>query len=345
MKKRFTLAAAATLLLFPAMELPAATSFTADFTGADGTTTLHAQLTNPNGVEPGGDYTIQANAARNSVDGFGHAPFGWAGRAYVRTVDSDYVTVNFTASILLTISDHPFDQTFSGWFGIGTGTPNPGWYSTPNQGIDIEMYPTGGYGGLARMRRVDPLDDASVEENAFGSSSIGNGTHLLSIAKSGNTLTLNVDKENNGSIDFSSGPIDLTDPANAFLNGTNSRIYFGGPSNYVWDDLNIAVAPSLHPGDFDADGDVDGADFVAWQTNFPKASGALLSEGDADSDGDVDGADFVVWQTNFPFSPGPGTSPIPEPASMIPLLLGGVIFLARGRVSRRTSNGRFVTGN
>src|SRR5262245_4677546 len=49
--------------------------------------------------------------------------------------------------------------------------------------------------------------------------------------------------------------------------------------------------------------------------------------GDFDSDGDVDGADFVVWQTNFPFTPGPGASSIPEPASMvtavITLVLGG----------------------
>jgi hypothetical protein len=71
------------------------------------------------------------------------------------------------------------------------------------------------------------------------------------------------------------------------------------------------------PGDFDSDGDVDGADFVAWQTNFPKPGGALLSEGDADGDGDVDGADFVVWQTNFPFTPSPGVSPIPEPTSLV----------------------------
>jgi hypothetical protein len=335
MRKCLALTAAALLLL--TAELPAATPFMADFTGADGTTALHAQLINPNGVEAGGEFSIQTNAVSNAVDGFGHAPFGWAGRAYVRTVDTDYITANFTATILVTISNHPFDQTFSGWFGIGTATPNPGWYSTPNLGIDIELYPTGGYGGLARMRRVDLLDDGSVEENAYGSSSIGNGTHLLSISKSGNSLTLDVDKDNNSSIDFSSGAIDLTDPANAFLDATNSLIFFGGPSNYAWDDLNIVVTPPLHPGDFDTDGDVDGTDFVAWQSNFPKASGALLSEGDADGDGDVDGADFVVWQTNFPFPAGPGTSPVPEPASIILSLLGGIVALARHRVFRRNS--------
>jgi autotransporter-associated beta strand protein len=79
----------------------------------------------------------------------------------------------------------------------------------------------------------------------------------------------------------------------------------------------IALVGGAHPGDFDSDGDVDGADFVAWQTHFPTAIGATLADGDADADGDVDGADFVVWQTNFPFTPGPGASPVPEPATAL----------------------------
>jgi hypothetical protein len=93
--------------------------------------------------------------------------------------------------------------------------------------------------------------------------------------------------------------------------------------------LNAVVA-----GDFDGDGDVDGADFVAWQTNFPKASGAVLAEGDADGDGDVDGADFVIWQTSFPFTPGPGTSSIPEPYAMVLIMLAlpaALVMVRRGR--------------
>jgi hypothetical protein len=91
-------------------------------------------------------------------------------------------------------------------------------------------------------------------------------------------------------------------------------------------------AATFHPGDFDADGDVDGADFVVWQTNFPLASGAILGQGDADNDGDVDGADFVVWQTNFPFNPGPGASPVPEPAG---LLLGALSAIGLFALRRR----------
>jgi glucose/arabinose dehydrogenase len=89
------------------------------------------------------------------------------------------------------------------------------------------------------------------------------------------------------------------------------------------------------PGDFDADGDVDGADFVAWQTNFPKASGATLAQGDADGDGDVDGADFVVWQTNFPFTPAPASAPVPEPnAMLLTLIAAGASALFRKKSSQ-----------
>jgi hypothetical protein len=115
----------------------------------------------------------------------------------------------------------------------------------------------------------------------------------------------------------------------------------GLPSGYSIDynyqnNNRIALVASIQPGDFDGDGDVDGADFVAWQTNFPKATGATLAEGDADGDGDVDGADFVVWQTNFPFTPGPGAAPVPEPNSILLIGFGATaLTLARRQLRKQ----------
>jgi hypothetical protein len=99
--------------------------------------------------------------------------------------------------------------------------------------------------------------------------------------------------------------------------------------------IEITTGVVAQPGDFDGDGDVDGADFVAWQTNFPTASGATLAQGDADADGDVDGADFVVWQTNFPFTPGPGAAPVPEPRSCLLLAICGMLALVWSRTQSR----------
>jgi hypothetical protein len=96
------------------------------------------------------------------------------------------------------------------------------------------------------------------------------------------------------------------------------------------------LTPIYAAGDFDGDGDVDGADFVAWQTNFPRTSGATLADGDADGDGDVDGADFVVWQTNFPTTASPGHATVPEPRGVW-LMTIGLLAAAALAIQRRQS--------
>jgi hypothetical protein len=131
------------------------------------------------------------------------------------------------------------------------------------------------------------------------------------------------------------------------LTNTTVSFYITGPNvppasgttsqRTIYEGVAYELAPApAHPGDFDGDGDVDGADFVAWQTNFPKATGATLAEGDADADGDVDGADFVVWQTNFPFTPSPGTAAVPEPAAICSAIVALAVFgVSRLRKARR----------
>ena len=51
--------------------------------------------------------------------------------------------------------------------------------------------------------------------------------------------------------------------------------------------------------DFDADGDVDGADFLSWQRGFGLNGSATPSDGDTDADADVDVDDLSTWQVQF----------------------------------------------
>ena len=52
--------------------------------------------------------------------------------------------------------------------------------------------------------------------------------------------------------------------------------------------------------DFDADGDIDGRDFLLWQRGFGTvAPNATKSDGDADNDLDVDGDDLAIWQNQY----------------------------------------------
>ncbi|MBA4107673.1 MAG: hypothetical protein C0485_18215 [Pirellula sp.] len=93
--------------------------------------------------------------------------------------------------------------------------------------------------------------------------------------------------------------------------------------------LTARIVPTT--GDFDADGDVDGADLARWRTSFGAATGANASNGDADGDHDVDGSDFLIWQQEFqPFQP---TSAVPEPSTLVAAVLSG---LCLGAVNRRS---------
>jgi uncharacterized lipoprotein YddW (UPF0748 family) len=95
----------------------------------------------------------------------------------------------------------------------------------------------------------------------------------------------------------------------------------------------LAAAPL--PGDFNADGSVDGDDLAVWKEHFGTATGAEVGEGDADGDGDVDGGDFLVWQQGVGGG-GSGAAEavnaVPEPAGLGLLALGGaIVAVARPR--------------
>jgi hypothetical protein len=77
---------------------------------------------------------------------------------------------------------------------------------------------------------------------------------------------------------------------------------------------NVFVDAVATSADFDADGDVDGADFLRWQRGVGSPTPAL-AQGDADMDADVDGADLVVWRGKWKATQPPVTT-VPEPAAL-----------------------------
>lgn len=74
--------------------------------------------------------------------------------------------------------------------------------------------------------------------------------------------------------------------------------YVGGP--YLYGDANL-------------DGNVDGSDFVVWNSNkFTAANG--WCGGDFNADGVTDGSDFVIWNSNKFTSSSAVSAVVPEPA-------------------------------
>ncbi len=99
----------------------------------------------------------------------------------------------------------------------------------------------------------------------------------------------------------------------------------GGEAPTLEIDFTIATATV---GDFDADGDVDGQDFLAWQ---PLASLGTL-----------DGDDLVDWRNHYPTPGAVAGFAVPEPSSMMLLALGLPALLTRR--SRTVSSSRRQSG-
>jgi hypothetical protein len=69
--------------------------------------------------------------------------------------------------------------------------------------------------------------------------------------------------------------------------------------------LDLATIPALTPlgGDFDDDGDVDGADFLVWQ----QTRGTFAQSGtgaDGDGSGRVDSSDLAPWRLRYGMTNG-----------------------------------------
>jgi glucose/arabinose dehydrogenase len=105
-----------------------------------------------------------------------------------------------------------------------------------------------------------------------------------------------------------------------FVEGSLGEMYISSKSTGAI----YLVSNSLpYNADFDADGDVDGRDFLTWQRNFNTTAG-YGSDGDANHNGLVDAADLAIWQDQYTSSGGElvASQSIPEPASVIGLFVG-----------------------
>jgi hypothetical protein len=110
--------------------------------------------------------------------------------------------------------------------------------------------------------------------------------------------------------------------------------YAGGTSGEIY----RIVTNELIAGDYNADGEVDDADFTVWTANFGATEGAGLA---ADGNGDnvVDAADFTIWRDNLGNSVHASliddVAQVPEPTSL--LLAGAVVVSALPRRRRRAT--------
>jgi hypothetical protein len=98
----------------------------------------------------------------------------------------------------------------------------------------------------------------------------------------------------------------------------------------------VVSAAAVEDGDFNADGAVDGADFLAWQRGVGGV--ASLANGDANDDGVVDSADLEIWTEQFGGGAGAITA-VPEP-TVACLAAIAFVAVAAGRSLRLERRGK-----
>lgn len=107
----------------------------------------------------------------------------------------------------------------------------------------------------------------------------------------------------------------------------------GRNAGFALDNILVTGFEELLLGDFDANGEINVADFNILAANFATQS----SEGDFDFNGVVDLHDFVGFKAAFNAAQAPAAAAVPEPATVSMIFIGLLGLLARRR--RRTMKG------
>jgi hypothetical protein len=201
----------------------------------------------------------------------------------------------------------------------------------PSNSIDSE--------GAGTLNKLDIPDEELNEWNEFWVTMANNGP------AAGN---IEVKVYRNGSTTPSTFQVTLAAPNNAVYAAEDAPyLEFGISDNALFGSFDMdflsyhfgVIAPVAAPvedADFDADGDVDGSDFLAWQRGLGLTSGATLAQGDANANSAVNAADLAIWRTQFGSTPAvAATATTPEPATLGLPAVAVVFALATARRARR----------
>ncbi|RIK76803.1 MAG: hypothetical protein DCC67_13430 [Planctomycetota bacterium] len=221
------------------------------------------------------------------------------------------------------------------------------------QGIILpnELIPEQNAGNLAMLARLDPVTVSGYIFYFDQSGDLGVQVVVGGVANVDENVTLEFTALTEVVMEFSvvgnvlsasAWPVDGQKPATPQLVYTDeTSALASGKSGVGYDDDEQGttavyrwVAAQDTPfiddvgvdGDYDGDEDVDGADFLVWQSNLGSTTNL---DADGSGNGVVDAADLGVWQTNFGAGAGGGISAVPEPAAATLAVLAGLALACR----------------
>ena len=171
-------------------------------------------------------------------------------RQYIRTVETDYQTADFTLSVTYTV---PASGGGAGmaFIGFGSGTPDSGFYGEPLQSLYFRNAPDNFAGGLLQPS-INSSSGHVAELTILGYPS--SGTHRAQLTKVGDTITFSLDAHSTGgtfTADYTSSFSQSTNLS--FLNSTNSRLFVGSEgSGVTFDSFVVTTSAIPEPGTYAA---------------------------------------------------------------------------------------------
>jgi hypothetical protein len=364
MKLAAGIVAAALPMAMTASRAPAASNISNSLTGFTGNSSQAATqaalaaagmqfTTTSNSIEdpPGTfiDPTVQFSTFGAE---FGAFTAGDGGRNFIRTVQSDYANVSFTAEVSWLTSAMGAQAAY-----FGLGSAEHGAFRIADWGTNFSAFQlflevnvvTGEVFTLKNDNTVALFDDGTAVPG------LDSGTNRLRMTYDWfqKTATFSVDAQYAGGpfvADATTPPVNLID-----LYGPDgwptepARVYFGGDDGSVFADFQVTVTSSpVRLGDFTADGNITSADWVILRNNqLANLSGKTFSEayflGDVTADLKNNHADFVLFKALYDEANGVGSfeamlAGVPEPSALCLILAAGACAApALRRAARRAA--------
>jgi hypothetical protein len=194
--------------------------------------------------------------------------------------------------------------------------------------LDVTLTPHGGVFNQGTEGGAQSVFDANAR----------NDLTLAVFAQNGSTLL--------GSANFAGiGGIEMLSDLGLTSAGTYFVRVAGSSANLQLYELELSAAllAIALPGDYNADGIVNAADYVVWRNTVGQSGAGLAADGDGDQV--VSLADYGIWKANFGRSSSAGSAlfvAVPEPHAHTLLTIGALVALIQFAVvpRRRVSTDR-----
>jgi hypothetical protein len=167
-----------------------------------------------------------------------------ASRSYIATTATDFNKVDFVFEITATV--HGPTATQIAFIGMGSGVPDPDFFTEPSTSVYFRLFPNDFEDGALTLCESSTPGAPSAHPAEMIVSRPphpGEGTHRVQFRKVGNVLTMSCEVDSAGGpfvADYTVSrniPVDLP-----FLNSSNSRLFFGVQgANTTFGNLTVRV--------------------------------------------------------------------------------------------------------